>query len=262
MKVSLIVFIVCAMILSVGMPQAAYAKNANVKNPAKAKLSLNTTYNGYDVTGDGKADTIRISSVSLEADEWNVGLKVEINGKKVLYKKDCYYYGIEASLCTLKNGKVYLYLYNPGDDGDAYYCGLYQYKNGKLKCVLNMNKFYGSGKLGYHTNGEVKAVSGNKITVGIYQQNYELGGISVYFDYIYSKGKLVQSSNVTKDFETSVYKGYKQDKIEMRGDRAEMSDFPLYLNTVAGGLDRRDQTIGGFSFVVKIYAVPVIEIIG
>ena len=64
------------------------------------------------------------------------------------------------------------------------------------------------------------------------------------------------------EMETSVYKGYKQDKIEMRGDRAEMSDFPLYLNTVAGGLDRRDQTIGGFSFVVKIYAVPVVEIIG
>ena len=60
----------------------------------------------------------------------------------------------------------------------------------------------------------------------------------------------------------SVYKGYKRDKREMRGDRAEMSDFPLYLNTVAGGLDRRDQTIGGFSFVVKIYAVPVVEIIG
>ena len=45
-----------------------------------------------------------------------------------------------------------------------------------------------------------------------------------------------------------MYKRYKQDKIEMRGDRAEMSDFPLYLNTVAGGLDRRDQAIGGFSF--------------
>lgn len=59
--------------------------------------------------------------------------------------------------------------------------------------------------------------------------------------------------------QTSVYKGYKQDKIEMRGDRAEMSDFPLYLNTVAGGLDRRDQTIGGFSFVVKIYAHRLAE---
>jgi hypothetical protein len=45
----------------------------------------------------------------------------------------------------------------------------------------------------------------------------------------------------------------------MRGDRAEMSDFPLYLNMVAGGLDCRDQAIGGFSFVVKIYAVPVVE---
>ena len=81
-------------------------------------------------------------------------------------------------------------------------------------------------------------------------------GISVkagesYSLYLFAKAK-----------ETSVYKGYKQDKIEMRGDRAEMSDFPLYLNTVAGGLDRRDQTIGGFSFVVKIYAVPVVEIIG
>ena len=65
-----------------------------------------------------------------------------------------------------------------------------------------------------------------------------------------------------KEIEASVYKGYKRDKIEMRGDRAEISDFPLYLNTVAGGLDRRDQTIGGFSFVVKIYALPVVEIIG
>lgn len=68
--------------------------------------------------------------------------------------------------------------------------------------------------------------------------------------------------NMYHNTQTSVYKGYKRDKIEMRGDRAEISDFPLYLNTVAGGLDCRDQTIGGFSFVVKIYAVPVVEIIG
>lgn len=71
-----------------------------------------------------------------------------------------------------------------------------------------------------------------------------------------------KSYYIQNELKTSVYKGYKQDKIEMRGDRAEISDFPLYLNMVAGGLDRRDQTIGGFSFVVKIYAVPVVEIIG
>lgn len=80
------------------------------------------------------------------------------------------------------------------------------------------------------------------------------------------RAKQIEQLSNLKHFEilyqTSVYKGYKQDKIEMRGDRAEMSDFPLYLNMVAGGLDCRDQAIGGFSFVVKIYAVPVVEIIG
>ena len=81
---------------------------------------------------------------------------------------------------------------------------------------------------------------------------FSTGGCVLYSDILY----------VYEGTQTSVYKGYKQDKIEMRGDRAEMSDYPLYLNTVAGGLDRRDQTIGGFSFVVKIYAVPVVEIIG
>ena len=74
--------------------------------------------------------------------------------------------------------------------------------------------------------------------------------------------RLRAENDYLKNLQTSVYKGYKRDKIEMRGDRAEMSDFPLYLNTVAGGLDRRDQAISGFSFVVKIYAVPVVEIIG
>ena len=70
------------------------------------------------------------------------------------------------------------------------------------------------------------------------------------------------SSYNYRERKASVYKGYKRDEIEMRGDRAEMSDFPLYLNTVAGGLDCRNQAIGGFSFVVKIYALPVVEIIG
>lgn len=83
---------------------------------------------------------------------------------------------------------------------------------------------------------------------------------SIIEDTLLRNGKTVDV--IYEQIQTSVYKGYKQDKIEMRGDRAEMSDFPLYLNTVAGGLDCRDQTIGGFSFVVKIYALPVVEIIG
>ena len=77
-----------------------------------------------------------------------------------------------------------------------------------------------------------------------------------------SDGRAKLERHYTDHRQASVYKGYKRDEIEMRGDRAEMSDFPLYLNTVAGGLDCRNQAIGGFSFVVKIYALPVVEIIG
>ncbi len=95
-------------------------------------------------------------------------------------------------------------------------------------------------------------LSGRKLTTEEYKEMAESN----------IRETLKASTFELKEKQTSVYKGYKQDKIEMRGDRAEMSDFPLYLNMVAGGLDRRDQTIGGFSFVVKIYAVPVVEIIG
>ena len=95
-------------------------------------------------------------------------------------------------------------------------------------------------------------LSGRKLTTEEYKEMAESN----------IRETLKASTFELKEKQTSVYKGYKQDKIERRGDRAEMSDFPLYLNTVAGGLDRRDQTIGGFSFVVKIYAVPVVEIIG
>lgn len=90
-----------------------------------------------------------------------------------------------------------------------------------------------------------------------YRKFYFTDGMKMYSDKI---AKFV--CRCEKETKTSVYKGYKQDKIEMRGDRAEMSDFPLYLNMVASGLDCRDQAISGFSFVVKIYAVPVVEIIG
>ena len=64
--------------------------------------------------------------------------------------------------------------------------------------------------------------------------------VCAFIDDIYMISDLITKQDDIKVIETSVYKGYKQDKIEMRGDRAEMSDFPLYLNTVAGGLDRRD----------------------
>lgn len=124
--------------------------------------------------------------------------------------------------------------------------------------------FYNIRTLSYYFNGEFELV------IKIWSAISIIVPILMLITHIRERFRRKEQNTVKQLFliecigllETSVYKGYKQDKIEMRGDRAEMSDFPLYLNTVAGGLDRRDQTIGGFSFVVKIYAVPVVEIIG
>ena len=107
----------------------------------------------------------------------------------------------------------------------------------------------------------VKAVKMDNKELTAFLKAYASGMISLP-EGMLQEGNTENEETEEYEDETSVYKGYKRDKIEMRGDRAEISDFPLYLNTVAGGLDCRDQTIGGFSFVVKIYAVPVVEIIG
>ena len=192
--------VVCA---GIAKPQNAFAKNA--KNPSVVKLKLNQTYSKYDVTGDGKADKIRIGC--YKNDEYCIeGLKITINGRTVLSKKNSLYYRLCAKLCTLQNGKVFLYVYNPYNNEDADICALFQYQNGKLKKCIDMNKFYGSNDLGYHTKGEVKSVKGNKITVEIYQQTYQLGGMSVTFDYKYSKGKLIKDGIKAKKYQIWAYK--------------------------------------------------------
>lgn len=201
-KKTLALVVAFIIIFGVGMPQMVHAKNRKVKNPALVNLSLNTTYTGYDITGDGKRDTIRISSTSLD-DYLEKGLTVKINGKEALCNKEWAYYKeyVSLRLCTLKNGKVYLYIYNPADNAVAEYCGLFQYDKGKLKCALDMKKFNGLDKFADQVSGAVKSVSGNRITVEMIHGSYEIGGIHTCFDYKYSKGKLIRTTNIIKDFD-------------------------------------------------------------
>ena len=143
--------------------------------------------------------------------------------------------------------KELIYLARSNDPVALQY--LYSYYDALVKAVMRKMKYISSMSLEPQDLLQVGLITFDKVFWS-YRDD-----LDTTFD-VYAK------SCIIKKMQTSVYKGYKQDKIEMRGDRAEMSDFPLYLNTVAGGLDCRDQTIGSFSFVVKIYAVPVIEIIG
>ena len=131
-------------------------------------------------------------------------------------------------------------------------------KNNRLDikvCLRKDPNDPGTYHLFHEKFGIFKDADGNAISF-LGSVNETLGG------WINNEESFEVSQNWIPVLQASVYKGYKRDKIEMRGDRAEMSDFPLYLNTVAGGLDCRNQAIGGFSFVIKIYALPVVEIIG
>ena len=179
-----------AVLLSVAMPQSVLAKSSKkVKNPAMVTLKANKTYTKYDITGDGKADKIKISTGKAYYDVYEK-LTVTVNGKKVLCDKSSYF-RVEAKLCTLKNGKVFLYLYNPFQNYDATVCGLYRYQNGKLVQSVDLLQVCGVGDTGYHTYGDVLSVKGNKITLQSYQINYQMGALVTAFEYTYSKGKLI-----------------------------------------------------------------------
>lgn len=162
-------------------------------NPAMVKLELNRTTTSYDITGDGKKDTLRISGIPVPDIDGYRRLTVYVNGKQVFCDAGSYsyFYTFEASLCTLANGKPFLYLYNPLDNGDATVCGIYQYKGGKLRRVFDFNTFYQPGS---HQNGTAVRVSGNRLIVRERVMSHALGNIEADFTLKYKNGTLTLAS--------------------------------------------------------------------
>ncbi|MCI8327719.1 MAG: hypothetical protein HFI37_08100 [Lachnospiraceae bacterium] len=112
------------------------SKTANAAKAAKVKLKEGKTYKNYDITGDKKKDTIRIQGTKDQYGDYYEKISVIVNGKTAISWNHPSAYHINATLCTLKNGKPFLYLYFPGDNGDGVN-GIFQYKKGKLKQIIN-----------------------------------------------------------------------------------------------------------------------------
>lgn len=191
------VLLVLTAALFIAVPVSAEAKAAN------NKLKVNQTYTKYDITGDKKADTLLISG------NWNqqyggyVGYEVYVNGKSALKKKSGYGldYSIDVRRLVLKNGKTFLSIVPRSSNDDVPGAAIYQYKDGKLKQVIDLNAM---SKIGFHNSiGGIK-VSGNKITVKYRVMSYTLGGISFSLDYQYKNGKMVQKTTNTKVSETII----------------------------------------------------------
>ncbi len=180
--------------LFIAMPASVEAKTAN------NILEPNKTYTQYDITGDKKADTLLISAPWQESNGMYKKCDVFVNGKKVLSQNDDFYsYELEIRRLKLNNGKVYLSIIPFADDSDIPGAGIYQYKQGKLKKVINLDAM---SKIGYHNSVSKIVVSGNRIGVTYQEMSYSLGYISFRLDYVYKKGNMVQKTTKPKLKET------------------------------------------------------------
>lgn len=133
-------YIFCTLLVCIhsGKVQAA--------NPSRVSLEPGVLYTSYDATGDGIPDKITIVTHSYEKDAVvKDGLKIYVNDKVAYQIKNEEFFSVTLELCTLQNGKVYIYLYVGSEDYNAPACGMFQYKNGNLVKVLDFQTFYKYG---------------------------------------------------------------------------------------------------------------------
>lgn len=158
-------------------------------------LQTGTTYQEYDITGDGKADTLLMKDTGKEYDSYKA-FKVYVNGKCALTakgRKNHYfsYYDSTAKLVSINNGTIYLYVHL-GEENDDGSTDLYTYQNGKLKKALNLIKPI--KYMGFHSGADIHEVNGDRIVVWMESMSYGLAHVKFEAVYQYKEGKLVLQS--------------------------------------------------------------------
>ena len=164
--------------------------------PVNARIcETETVY--WDITGDGKKDTIIFCPTDTDDGYVFETLSIYVNGKKMY---TCcgdwgYFYGYSYKTIALKNKAKYIFLNVVGENEDSpgY---LLRYKKGKLYHESTLVKSI--GKLGFHFNADVRKVKGNKVyftassmSIGLAHMNYEAV-------YQYKNGKLKPAGNKHK----------------------------------------------------------------
>lgn len=193
MKKLLSLFLSVLMLASCfALPQTAFAAQAKCVSITQAY-----TYQ-YDITGDGQADELQFYTYG-EGDICT-DLDIYVNDKLAYSILDEFFYDVYAKYITLENGKKFLYVSLLGYDDDCV-TSLYQYKNGKLKKVINFNTPF--SKYSYHFGINSISVKGNTITVKNYGQFYSTAYTEITQKYTYKNGKFVMSASGAVDLANS-----------------------------------------------------------
>jgi len=184
--------IICIMMVCI------YSGKVQAANPSRVSLEPGVLYSSYDITGDGvpdKIDIVTYSSGKYEKDE----LKIYVNDKIAYQIKNKFFSSITMELCTLQNGKVYIYLYAAWDDDNGPVCGMFQYENGTLKKVFDFQTFY---KYGRNNFGTIMKVSENSIKVNLFSMSWIMGPLEMQYILKVKKGRLCVDSNKGKVMST------------------------------------------------------------
>lgn len=157
---------------TIGTTQRVSASDTGVK-----PLKQNKIYKNYDVTGDNKKDTIKIT-VKKKKDrtyDHRETLRIEINHSTALKLTDYNSYNWNTNIIFLQNNMVLFDISNLVDSDDVGIHELFQWKNGALKSIYDLQ---GNTCLGYSYNHYVYAdrVTGNTLHCRVMTQFLTTGG--------------------------------------------------------------------------------------
>lgn len=209
-KKSLAAMMLAATVLGTAM-EPALAPDNTVYAAETAQRVLNEsisvgnskTYKQYDVTGDGKADTLKI-----KAGENSV--EVYVNTKKAYTKKASISEEVMVCLYTLDGQKPMLALNS--DWYSQLFSTLLQYKSGKFVQQINMCNERG------FAFGRNLTITANKITVN-YEEQYCIGNATFAYTYTKKSGK----------WSSSKYGTYQPESYNKSGMTA-IKNFPVYTS--------------------------------
>lgn len=185
------------MCFSIILLSTLHTKQIKAANIGIYTIEQNKEYKNYDITGDGKKDTILIQGTCTSGNEdepYNV-LKVIINGKTALTRKNVYFYHANTQLILAEN-HIYFFISLPLDNDDGPE-DIYEFADGKLKKRADVNHLI--SKATFHNSSTVTKVTKNKITIKAISQSDALASTQFSITYkIDKQGKLTLSPKTYK----------------------------------------------------------------
>lgn len=157
-----------------------------VKAAQKSNVSIrpNITYTKYDITGDGKADKIRMN---FKAQSY---FNIEVNGKKRFSLNVRDICSVYADLYTLKGNRHFLKLKCQNIANDHIdYDRLLAYKSGKIVSSVNLMS-HRKGAYNMRHNSFTKKIGNDYIQIRMQSMPGGLGSIQYTVTYKLSNGKL------------------------------------------------------------------------